>query len=829
MGNISVDLRLRPIRFAFLVRPDDGKRLLQIFQINTCLWGGKFNPIIPYFKQVPKWWNRQGRRFESAKQIINGYLDYFEPDFIVEAEKGIAKELGFHLDRVLQLEDILIRSGDRHGEGYGISANDIYGELYRKEFQFTKKHKHNVMHVKAKDASFKNFVGCIFGTFPSEKELSYFARNYKDVFDPEKIDLTAESLIKIYTAPRTSPLKIGQENLEVNYNNDRDPALFILKAHEPRDLLDFWNLRAIRRDLLPIPIEWIQDLSPLCKDFVIKNHRPLPGNPNGVMIQPTIMFSRSIPEKDIDEIHKQYCKVDKDGANCIQVWYPSIWRPDPEFAYRTTRPTLKAAGKKIDLTIDLEKPSINFPTLYPEFIEQYGSHYRFANVVRLSGWGFKDQIATAFPCDYKNPVFPRLGLGGEQLLPTAEGLVFFPRYKDISEHWDLAHGTKAINDWLNKKKIKAEPSDGGIATQQIIQTLEGFWGVGRLASAGIVKLLDEMSRSLTRSMHFDEFKQKVQKSLDGSIWHHKEFETLVDRKAVELGLELKCIKCGSKGWHPLKALDYSVTCDLCLQKFDFPVTKPTDNKLSRWAYRVIGPFALPNYAKGGYAAALAIRFFSDVMGKMDKADVTWSAGQELTLPSADKVESDFILWYQRKQRLSVDYPTEIIFGEAKSFGKDVFKDDDINGAKLLAETFPGAVLVFATMKEGSDLSQEEILRIRKLAEWGRVYDREREETRAPVIVLTATELFAPYSIEEAWKAKGGQHAAIVSPAYIRLDNLRILADFTQQLYLGMPSYHQWLDEKWRRRKARMDRRQAKNVQDKLDAASHVNIAGASNV
>lgn len=58
MAHISAVVTLRPIRFAFLVKPNDSKRLLEIFQINTCLWGGKFNPIIPIFGHVPKWWDR---------------------------------------------------------------------------------------------------------------------------------------------------------------------------------------------------------------------------------------------------------------------------------------------------------------------------------------------------------------------------------------------------------------------------------------------------------------------------------------------------------------------------------------------------------------------------------------------------------------------------------------------------------------------------------------------------------------------------------------------------------------------------------------------------
>ena len=162
-----------------------------------------------------------------------------------------------------------------------------------------------------------------------------------------------------------------------------------------------------------------------------------------------------------------------------------------------------------------------------------------------------------------------------------------------------------------------------------------------------------------------------------------------------------------------------------------------------------------------------------------------------------------MLWYQREETLALNYPTEIVFGEAKSFGKEVFTPDDVNKMKLLAEAFPSSTLVFATMKEG--LSQEEIKRIRKLAQWGRGYDRDRKQTRAPVIVLTGTELFTEMSLEESWKEKGGKHKNLIGSGWLRTENLRVLADFTQQLYLGMPSYDSVIMKKIREREGKRKR------------------------
>lgn len=441
--------------------------------------------------------------------------------------------------------------------------------------------------------------------------------------------------------------------------------------------------------------------------------------------------------------------------------------------------------------------TLRFDLLFPKFANQYGSRFRVANIVRLEKWGNRDQLAAVFPRNYKNPIFPKFRIGGEHLLPTTEGLVVFTEYRDIPEWWQLVDGTTAFNQWLNNSRVPATRSDAGSATQQIIETLGGSWGVGYVAHIGVIKLLDEMTRSLTKAAHYREFQNKIRNAVKNERLKKRALETLVERKAVELGLELKCNKCSSWSWYSLKQLDYSHTCDLCRKHFGFPVVNPIYGKHSRWAYRVVGPFALPNYADGGYAAALAIRFFTDVIGGFHRAKTTWSSAQKLKLPTEKIVEADFMLWYLREEDLEIDYPTETVFGEAKSFGKEVFKQHDVDNMKLLAEVFPGSILVFATMKE--EFSPEEIDRIKRLAQWGREYVREMRQTRAPVIVLTGTELFTEHSLEESWKKKGGMHKDFLGTGLGRIDNLRRLADLTQELYLGMPSYHSALLAKMQKR------------------------------
>lgn len=821
MGHVSATVRLRPVRFAFLVRPSDSKRVLEVLRVNTCLWGGKFNPIIPFFRQVPIWWDRHRHRFETAKQIINGYLDTYEPDFLVEAERGLAHGLGFNPERVLQLSEVLLREGDRDRNGNGLSTFDLYKELYIKEFQFERRHKHNIANVSAENPAFGAFCACAFGGFPSQRTLSYFRRAFKDAFGPSEVNLNGVALAKLYGAGLTSALDLGHSKIEVDYNDHSDATLFVLDALEGRDLIDFWNLRTLQRDVLAVPIQWLDELSAFCRSTIKKAYRPIPGNPYGAMLRARVMFARSIPNADIEGLYQKYFAVDVPGANVRQDWYPAIWRPTPTGHVRSSRPTLTAAEKTFDVQHSEDKPDVRFDSIHPEFAAQYGNENRWANVIRLRDWGFENQIATTLPTEYRDPKFSPFQHGGDVFLPTTEGFVMFPKFRDMQHYWKLPDGVSAIAAWLKSRAIEVRLSDAGRATQQIVQTLGGFGGVRSIASIGVVNLLNEISRKpIAKSMRQQEFINRVNAAVKGDVWREGSAEALIKRNAVELGLELKCSKCSSWSWYSLKSLDYKVTCSLCLREFNFPVIDPSSGNGSRWAYRLIGPFALPDFASGGYAASLAIRFFAAVVGRHDNA-VTWSSGQELTFPSGKKVEADFILWYQRRKMLGTDHQTEVVFGEAKSFGRDgskrpsratrnlgkedVFKQDDIERLKVLAEAFPGAVLVFATMKEAGDLTIDEVARLRKLAEWGREYVRESRRTRAPVIVLTGTELFTGHSLRSAWKEKGGKHEQLISPGYVHLDHLKALADLTQQLYLNLPPYHVWADAKRKARRARKPR------------------------
>jgi hypothetical protein len=99
-----------------------------------------------------------------------------------------------------------------------------------------------------------------------------------------------------------------------------------------------------------------------------------------------------------------------------------------------------------------------------------------------------------------------------------------------------------------------------------------------------------------------------------------------------------------------------------------------------WLYRVIGPFATPNFARGGYAVALALRVLGRGLSTSD-VRMTWSTGLELMFGPKKKVEIDFAAWYQRDALLGLGGWPILVIGEAKSFAINAITKEVMDGAE----------------------------------------------------------------------------------------------------------------------------------------------------
>jgi hypothetical protein len=808
MTTLSASLTLRPTRIGFFVKPDDMESLRRIFQTCTCLWGGVYNPIIPVSANLPDAWKeRHPLPDPDPVEIAKGYIDFFEPDVFVEAQEGLAKEIGLtvgDLDydhpRLLSLDAFFTKGGPYDPDiPLGTSIFHLYRDLYEREFKFVPRHERRVA-LMAAETENAPFVECFMGGFPAAGPLARLAQAYRDAFDPVALAPTAESWMKVVKEGFLSPLLLTREGLKLDTSGWDEPTIFVADPTSPCDLIDLWNLHLFHSRVLPVNISWLKETGNFLGELLKANYRPLPGNPNGVMIHTTVQIGRSISEERARTAMQDAGIVPSNPFQwAYKLWYEDVWRQvGDDYVSRPRRRLVTAESTDLELAVEEgdSEVSCRFAGLSPEFADTYGNGpARWVNVLKFRNYGRNDTLALMLPSSFTGESSRRMR-HGEATLISREGFVLPQEYKNHGEYFLVFNGRDAIIEWLKHQGVEAQIAEPGRIADQVLASLGGFWGIQLIADRDTLKLLDEMSKSTTkyadgkieefpdRSIEVKRWKDLVNRRVNMPFVGGISLDGLINHNILRLGLVLECPNCRKKNWYGIDTLNEKVRCERCLKDYPFPQGSLQFER-TPWHYRVVGPFSVPNYAEGAYATVLSVNAFARDLDS-HHANVTYATNLHYKIGADNPFEVDFTLWYQRERVLDLEEEPVLVFGEAKSFASECFKQADVDRMRKLGEKFPGAFLVFSTLKD--NLSDTEKKLVADLALWGRVHLKDGRP-HSPVIVLTGIELFARWNIREAWKVLGGRHARFIEPASVRLGNLWEFAKFTQQLYLDLPNPH----------------------------------------
>ena len=210
---------LRPVRLGFLVPPDDFVLVRRVMRLCSCLWGGRYNPIIPFFEDVRPRWIGPCLRAEGA-EIARGYIDFFEPDVLVEATAGMAARLGwsdrghyFGLPRVVSVDKFYkVDLRGRVEFAAGIDIINVMQHLYDQEYKYQRRHK--VPYASVGLANDDAFSDVFPGAFPEDGALAYIAKAYRDVFEPEELPHSAATSLRMIKEGFAGPLWISRHGLE---------------------------------------------------------------------------------------------------------------------------------------------------------------------------------------------------------------------------------------------------------------------------------------------------------------------------------------------------------------------------------------------------------------------------------------------------------------------------------------------------------------------------------------------------------------------------------------------------------------------------------------
>ena len=786
----------------------------------ACLWGGTYNPMIPVFRRPPKEWKPEIYQRSNGPAIARGYVRFFEPDVYVETKSGLLEEAGLGALRAqhsLHSEVITLKElfeperGRKWSEpAFGLSVLDLLNHIYRSEQRFAPRDKRESVLVKPERGN--ALIESLFGVYPSSSDVTYIQKAYTDVFKPEKVAASPDIWRRVFLKSATTPFRVTRYGLDTQRYWYHDLLLFVFDPSRATDLIALWNLKLEPHPVIPIPVAWFEPLADDIYRLLKAEHRPVVGNPSGIMHRATIEFGRSIPKNEAEALIHKLKPGLPHGALVVKFWRNTIWidhRDDR--VHRDSRLKVVAKERRAELALrEQSRLHTVFETLEPEFSSRYGKgDHRWVNVLRISNYSNRS-IATVLPFNTFNRAWPHLGLGGGNSIPIgSEGWVFPQSHKNIGQYVSLLSPEDAIIGSLQQLGVNAELSEPGQIAKQMLEHLGGLWGVHLLADLDTLKLLNKMAGGLRRKRNEEETveekfelrtaplkdwtdlmaRRHAKRSLRGNG-----LEEFTKRNVIQLGLETECPNCKAKNWSTLTDVDYQVTCERCLNPYDFPQAAFRDQNCN-WTYRVVGPFSVPDYGRGSYGALLALRVLDRYRSGMDH--MTFATAMKLRFDGIE-CEIDFIEWHSEDRMQETHRPPQPIIGEAKSLGqRELITPGQVAKLKSVAAKLPEAVIVIAVLRDHFTADEKKILR--KFVAWGRRVNAYGEPAN-PVLLLTSHELTMDYHLSWTWKELGGKHAKFTDYEHTRI--LSNLADATQQIYLDMRSFHQDRHEYWAKRFAR---------------------------
>lgn len=790
MPNGYITKKLRPIKLALLVDPTDRSALLEAIEINTFLWGGMYNPIIPTFRSRPKPW--RGSRLDrmTSKQIFAGYLDAFDPDYVVPVGKCTDYKLEVGNREIISSSEILAGIEDDQTPKYGIGFFEVARHLYTDEFKYVRRNPLKI--VIPKFTSRHNLLlAAVFGKFPDNIQ-EVFDSNFKGALEARDETVTIYNYSQfldpeILFLRRITSLYLNSYRVR-SWGDGQ--CVFLLDANSPTDIIDYWNLRAAGWSVIPVPIQAsdTDQTQSFVEQFIENNYYPHRFNPQ--LFHSTTLLRGRLVSDQVQTDYRQSLRLTpithpNESKIVHQNWYPRIW--DEWARNKDGIECCELESEKGEDAFNDQSGRFSFKTLDPKFANRFGGHgeARFANEIEFEFLDQTEMYSEVIPEGGKSLHLAIGAFDFSEWRFSRRGLVYLSNHLDWTVHLSVPKSEDVFSSWMSDNHWKIKLSAPGKLAVQMIKHLGGKWGISTLANKGLIDLLMQMGKDKTISK--EEFHSAIT-TLATEEKYPKDpkiiSQRLTDVKAVQLGLELQCPICQLRTWYSLTSIDYEVVCQNCLENFLIPSHSPDTMK---WSYRSLGPFSLPNRAYGVYSVLLTLRFFSQLLRGSTTPILSFNATK-----GRIEIEADLGIFYQESGFGRSN--TDIIFAECKTYGS--FTKKDVDRMNLLADQFPGAILVFATLKNSITETEKKLLR--PLVNRGRRYWN-NERPYNPILILTGIELFADHGPRNTWNDVGGKHAEFAK-RYIGLDDMLQICDATQQIYLEMNPWHEWLQEKWEKKR-----------------------------
>jgi hypothetical protein len=735
-NSVSISRSLRPSRVAILVDPANVESVREAMSWATSSWGGLYWPIVPVMKRRPRWWGRSPRGESlSTEAIVSGYLEAYDPDWVVSLVEGYRPPV--MASRLAEVGPWGITAGAGRHAADTIDTLVEYGYETRFRFQEHLPPQHVIADGNSDTLWGDVLLGCLSAHPVHERLKDKLVSRLKATPEGLDPDILVRTQAKIADRPElVTPLTLGSDEFLLGHRAKRWSYIYFCSLRRAWDAVEFWNLRAAGLEVFACPLQWAEEIdSPLQQ--LLQQTDVLP------------IAARRLTAREIEQAERRA------HAHRLPIIAPPVfWAGNPRHHERPAR--VVAANDVV--TYPIIGGRIELSSLSPAWAA--------TRRMTLGGWINEFEIHDDLRGGETAGVLPH---DLESVEPWVEGdwlnrpvrlhegrlVVGFDR-DGATVSITSASGTAVFQSWLYERGLSSRLSDPGRTALEMARKLEGVaalrWTLGperlRLLQAG------------TRRRYLPQ--QQVLRAIrdDGAADPRPLLHQLTHHGALRSGLLLDCPRCRWTNFLVPEELGEHLRCGRCLETFDFPHERPP----RQWAYKPVGPFAVPDFAAGAYATLLALRVLvsdSEYVG-------TWTPSMEV----AGIGELDFAVWRKRRFFLGVQETPELWLGEAKSF--DRFEDRDVERLLTAREALGQGWLCFTTLRDSLDAEEKQLLRAAS-------QEIESESDATPLIVLTSLELWSRDLVTDL-NRRLMDEGSVVEAEHYELSADR-LATITQQLHL----------------------------------------------
>jgi hypothetical protein len=698
-------LDYRPVRIGWVIPDRDVVRLTTASAWNSCLWGGRFNPIIPVHDTA------------QADQLVKT----FAVDLLISID-GTASTRAF-IDRFPRLA--MNRWREPIFERRRCEFADIR-HIVRRIVRYQDEHaeSHLVVPTWEPTDALHPLFSVLFGLYPQPNEqISDYKGGLRKALNVPEKPIPVEGEVPKDLIEGISPIALTAYDMTRRRDPTGwlNPGIVLGSSTDFDDLVLFWNLRAAGATMCFYDEAQATRLKPFANAFLDKLRGASIGGAGRVNFW--VRRERTLdqnwkPDLEIHDLPLGLCDGRGDG-----IWNGLTLQPSrPQFSswHRDVVPSYMEADGKAEASFAL--PDRPFDDDDMQSLSQ-----KFVVVVDSTQYGLSDSDLT-----FETPFVPQMN--------EFYGRTFYHDHDAVrAQQGSLGKGSVGIItpistqrmqirayrtfDWLTHFfmlcKLTAERSEPGLRCKRLISQVGGLDDCRVLKIRGVRNLLRKygVDESFTRTgaieairdidqangvVGFDAFKDlHIEYRPHGDLKPDDVLKYLLARRVFRVGLEFVCPNCELPSWIHLDDVRTNSACPYCDHTYDVtPQLKDRD-----WRYRRSGIFGRDDNQLGGVPVALTLQQLSS---SLHDQIIMYSTAVNFRSAGADiePCEADFVALIAGALGIS-ESPVQLLFGEAKT-AKPIDEEDICKLGKLANSIPRDLAQAFILFSKTETFSPEEI-------------------------------------------------------------------------------------------------------------------------